>query len=481
MNKLSIVLLFGLMGAAVSAQSISDLKNKVPGKSGQEQKQPTSSGGAIGGGSQFEMAEKFFASANAYHYTRCGSGALFMVGSTMMGGGEPVKRDDFFADVKRNEKNQIVEYRLYKSSGIEGGKYLTTDAAFPLCYKGNSGYMYFIEEYAIFTPQMVSTPSDVNSVFETSCGNVTVFHRDAKTLKTMDSATFKGMMRSYLAEAGKGVQMVRASEKDARDKAEAEKRAKYTTQGKQVTKIRVEATTDKLQQGKTYAFTIIATLKDGGEISTAAGGYSDEYEITATGLPEFTNTGLGQMKTVSGGTINVPMNDIVKGDKVVLSVKSKYHPTLTATKTFTMDYSAPVTADYNANITPNSGSSRTIAGSLRVELKAVKHGVTGENLLEYKIFNSKGNTLMHFRVNETTAVNVEVCGQPGWNADSKRPAQDGLDGGDITIVIDPSVKSYVLNTKNTGGKGGKGNSTYAASGRNGNPGRIEKINQKVSF
>lgn len=265
-----------------------------------------------------------------------------------------------------------------------------------------------------------------------------------------------------------------AAEKSASDQAAAEARAKGTTKDKAVTKIEIDVGNDAMKQGESYVINVTAILKDGSKISTGNGGYADEYEFSFSGVQESTAGFMGAEKTVIGNMVKIPMDGIVQGDKVTLTVKSKYHPSLSATKTYTMDYSASVDVNYNAEM--RSDRNRVHGSDLRVEIKATKHAVTSKPLLEYKIINVKdGRTLKHFRVEENVAVTVQTCGQKGWGAQGSQPAQDGTKGGDVTVVTDPSVKTYNLTIRNTGGASSGGTTTKGADGK------VEKIVQKVNW
>lgn len=266
-----------------------------------------------------------------------------------------------------------------------------------------------------------------------------------------------------------------------KDKAAAEKRAKYTITDKNVTGIKVKVA-DKMKQGSSYSIVVVATLKDGSTISTSEGGYMDEYEISATGVPATFNDPTAITGTRAGvgeSSINVPDVLVVPGDKIEITVRAKHNPALKATATAIMDYSGSVDLDYNAEM--RSDKISIDGGDMRLEVKQVKHLVTGEALLEYKVFNGRGVLLKHFRIDKSASVNVSVNGQKGWKAISaSKPPMNGTKGGDVTVIIDPSVSSYNLNISNKGGRGGEGGYGYPA-GRDGSDGRVEKINQKVNW
>ncbi|MBX7095405.1 MAG: hypothetical protein K1X56_11835 [Flavobacteriales bacterium] len=418
-----------------------------------------------GGDDQFVMAEAFYNSGKKFFKAT-------LQNSNIWPNTTPVPSADLFREVIRDDKGRISKF-----SG-----YVVADGPYPLFYKGSSyNNCVFTGKFMIYHPVPYSTPEEVEKAFEgDNCPRIDVYHPDKSVIKNITKEEVKNEWMNYLKQANVYVSKIRETEKANADKAEAEKRAKFTTQNRNVTKLKVYASAQKFEQGKSYTFFVTATLKDGSEISTEKGGYIDEYEVSWSGLPEMVNGPFGKVKAIYGSTITIPDTEPIKGDKVTLTVKSKYYPSVSATVDFAMDYSGYVTLDYNAQL--RSDAVRVTGGNIRVEIKAVKHGVTGENLIECKAINPKdGSILRHFRINEGSGINVETCGQKGWNASSSKPAQDGTHGGDITIVIDPSVKSYNINTRNTGGRGGSGSSQYPRAGANGSDGRVEKLNQKVSW
>jgi len=416
---------------------------------------------------QYATAEAFYNSGSSYNAARFASdnGKIFPESTKM-------KRDDFFAALKKDADGKIIEF----DNALSNGVYKPNETAYPLYYFCSAGglnpYIYFIGEYAICTKSAFTTPEQLDKA---GCSAWQIY--STSKLKGLDSDKVKALLKSHLTEAKKGVDAVRADEKAAFEKAEADKKAKYTTEKKEVTKIRIETTDTKLVQGKSYTYKVIATLTDGSEISTATGGYLDEYEVTATGLPlTYTNFD-GTFNCVSDKNplINVPIEAPITGDKVVLTVKSKFHKSLTAaTASFDMDYSGNVNIDYNG--APDAYGGVRDGGSLKVEMKLTTHAITKEKLIEYKMFSkTTGDLLKHFKINQTATVILDANGIRGT------PSKNGSDGGNITVVIDPSVTSYNLTINNKGGNGGKGNNSNPGDGLKGSDGTVEKLNQKVTW
>ena len=67
------------------------------------------------------------------------------------------------------------------------------------------------------------------------------------------------------------------------------------------------------------------------------------------------------------------------------------------------------------------------------------------------------------------------------NGQRGNPSKNGSDGGNITVVVDPSVTSYNLTINNKGGSGGIGNNSNPGNGLKGADGTVEKLNQKVTW
>lgn len=310
---------------------------------------------------------------------------------------------------------------------------------------------------------------------------LTIDKSNPKSCAKWEADHAKNAVKAYF-EAAKPMHDAAMKNAEAdKNKAAAEKRAKYTITDKNVTGIKI-VLTDKMKQGEVYGITVIATLKDGSTISTKEGGFMDEYEVSVSGLPatfKDPSSITGTRSTAGESTISIPDVMPVSGDQITVTVKAKHNPALTAKATAVMDYSGNIDLNYNAEMRSDRISIE--GGDLRLEIKQVKHKVTGENLLEYKVFNGKGDLLKHFRINSDATVNASVNGQKGWKAiSSSKPPMNGTRGGNVKIIIDPSVANYNLNVSNRGGRGGDGGYGYPA-GRDGADGKVETVNQKVSW
>jgi len=466
------IIIFGLMAltANLNAQSLKDLKPKKETSS-----VANTSSTASAGASQFDMAEAFFNSASKYNFSQCSNGDNFIIGSTMMASGEPDPREKFFSNVKRNSEGKIIEFEMSGRGGYKG-VFKANELIYPTYYKSDLGIIVFVGEYASFIKSYSTTAKMIEEKFTNDYSGSSVWHKDVKVLKTFTGENFKKMLIDYFNEAEIKVAEVRAKEKEAAEKLEAENRAKYTTKDKNVASIAIKAV-DKVKQGSEVTFELIVKLKDGSELSAANGAtiYLDEFDIKLEGLPEtYKNQYLTDLPIRQGGKITIPMEVAVSGDQVVLTITSKYHPTVKASHKIILDYNHPVYMNYDGT-SQSTASYMLNAGGLRIEIKQVKHAVNKENLLEYRVYSKEsGNLLQHFKVKEDVPVNVSLKGARGWKSEGSKAARDGGPGGDVKIIVDPSVKAYNLNIVNPGGPG-------AGTSHTGRDGKIEKVNQKVTW
>jgi len=454
------VFISAIIAMQMSAQSLKDMKRML--KESMNTKPDTAGLKKITvaqGSSQYMRADAFLNSGKRFYKTYIYVASAKFVANVK---DEVETSEEFFKNSVRNDKGELTGF----------GELKVNDDNFPMYYIGGRDVIYFIDNYALVYDHYWASLSAFEEAYNSKSNGlkVMVYHADKSMVKGITMEKVKELITNYFNETASGLKAAKESVKLAAEKAEADKRAKFTTKGKDVVKLKLKCASATCVQGQSYVLEVIAVLKNGTEVSTATGGFPDEYDITATGLPTTYNSEFGQASTIQGCLFVVPQDAVVKGDKITITVKSKYYPSQTANITFNMDYSGFVKCDYNAYINSASSSRRTRGSDLRVEIKAVKNAVSGADLLEYKVFAAEsGRLLRHFRVDLAAGVSVETSGQKGWKG------QDGTDGGNITVVVDPSVTSYNLNTRNNGGKRGEGG-LY-----DGKTGTVQKLNQKVTW
>jgi hypothetical protein len=173
----------------------------------------------------------------------------------------------------------------------------------------------------------------------------------------------------------------------------------------------------------------------------------------------------------------------VKGDKIIVSVKSKYNPSIKTTKDVPLTYTyakGGTGFDWSASKYGYSGD------NLKFEITTDKHAVTGAPLYKYRTTNLTRNIIVaEGKLAHNQILQLWVKGQPGkphhHGADDNTRGGDGGNGGTITIYKDPSVKSIdFIDTKIFGGRGGKG--AYSGTdGRLGRDGKVNVVTKTISF
>lgn len=452
-------LAFGLASNPSNAQTIA-LINKLNKKNTNETTESssttTSSTSSVSAGAnQFEMIEVFYNSGKKFH------GGFIKNSGTKANFSH--SKDEFFYDIKRNDKGQIISF---KTKVQVGGTYTVENHPYPTKYIGEYGKcLYFINDVAFWGSPSSSSP---DIVYCSNKGDLDNYSPDKS----------KEVLQNYLKEAQKGVEASNAAANKIAAEKEASNRAEFTTKDKNVVAISVKASKSSLKHGESDSYIITAKLKDGKSIATNEGGYLDEYEVEVQGLPktyiEEDGGGFGEKFTAANGTITMPYTAVVNGDKIVLKIKSKYYPSVSTTLSYQTNYEAPITLDYNGI------KQYRKAVPLKIEYKGVKNALTGKDLLEVKISHlESGKLYRHFKMAPTAALNIQTNGVKGWTGTPGKTGtygpKDGGDGGNVKVIIDPSVKSYTLNISQRGGASG---GMYSNAGRDGT---TEKIKQKVSW
>lgn len=264
-------------------------------------------------------------------------------------------------------------------------------------------------------------------------------------------AKVNGMMSPYYVNMRSGV-------KDAADKAAKEKYDKYGLKGKDVKSIAVEwDTNNKYVLNQPVFFTIKTTLANGTVISSNDGFWED-YIITVTG---------GENKGGAAVSLSIDQEKLDPSDKVTVTVKSKHHPNVAAAKLdHALNYAEGFTFSFNGYNGNSTANPKRQAGNVRIEVKAVKHAVTGDNLYEYRVYNNN----KHFHTVRMTTNKTCIVNANGYNgAKQGFGDQNGSAGGTITIIKDPSAKDAVFATSVNGG------THYSSGGRAANGTVTEKV------
>lgn len=251
------------------------------------------------------------------------------------------------------------------------------------------------------------------------------------------------------------------------DKAYEERKAIWSIEGKKVTKIEVTDIVAPFSFGyyRPFSFQVKATLSNGETISTKDGGFWSDYVV------EYKN---GDVKNKT-----IQDTKFITGDKIIIEVKSKFDGSIKATGDVVMDYSESLTMNNNAN---NWGES---AANYTVEVKQMPHAVTGDPILLFKVIDHSGYQKdLYFKIDANKTLNFNANGHNGYKTTNgghgNGPGANAGNGGNITVIKDPSVTIFNINYSNIGGTGGAGSSGYNR-GRDGRDGIYKEEVRKVSF
>lgn len=300
------------------------------------------------------------------------------------------------------------------------------------------------------------------SVYEYSNLNIVTTDAYASKLNALKSEKDMAVLLKKLSTTYN--QLYRNAEKalntDVANK-EQENRSKFSIKDKKVKSISAKFAQTSYKPGDAVSFEIIATLEDGSSISTTKGGYLDDYEITYSGFSRKEGrTGEGRAFV----TYMVDTDKLIPNDKIGMTVKSKYHPTLKSEASASADYDTEWTFAREGVATTKKAAS---GADIRLEVKKVK--VNGKDCYEMKVYYW-GKLEDHVRQYKPM-VTISVSGLDGTNP----KGQDGGDGGNVEIIKDPSAADFKVLVYNTGGKG---SDVFQNHGRNGNK---TELTQKLSW
>ena len=257
------------------------------------------------------------------------------------------------------------------------------------------------------------------------------------------------------------------NESALKNKAEAERKAKWSIEGKNVTKIEITDIKAPFKFGyyRGFNFQVNATLKDGKTISTKDGGFRSDYTISYKNAD------------YKGSTIEPSM--FVKDDKVIVTVTSKFNPSVKATVGVILNY------DEDLYFTNNAKNWGTSANNYKIEIKQVKHASNGTDILLYKVTDLGGyDPVRIFKLRADQTLHFTTDGANGYKTvgtgNETGPGANAGNAGNITVIKDPSVESYNLDYSMNGGTGGAGTYGYNR-GRDGRDGTFKEEVRAVKF
>ncbi len=297
----------------------------------------------------------------------------------------------------------------------------------------------------------------------------------------MSSFGSKVKLEELKAYTAPFVELRKESQKKASANAKKEQEAehnKHTISNKDIAKIEVIAShDDKFGVWSSLKIGIEATLKDGSKIKTTnigGDGYLLDYDINITGV---------QSDIVSGYQVS-PQIHKLKGDYILVEVSAKHDKTIKTEKKVILNYNNSVKLYYQG-MNGLTGDSAEPGKSLRVEAKGLKHSETGEDLVQYNIYNLDGDLINSVRVRPDRSFFISTKGGSGSNNTSESwnggNGYHGKNGGSITFIIDTNLKNYTFDYETIGGNGGNGMNSYHARGRNGLDGNYTQKTQNVQW
>lgn len=257
-----------------------------------------------------------------------------------------------------------------------------------------------------------------------------------------------------------------------------EDRALNSIEGKEVKSIKIKTANGETKMPVNYGINLHfeATLADGKVMSTAKKAWMEDYEITVEGGTIDNEGKLLCYQFKSGNDFDVSQ----VRDKVTVTIKSKFHPNVPAANIeLPVDYSQPKML--NLNYAGNPWDGQLGGASLVVEVKKVKNEIDGSPLLEYRLrYKRDAHWYQIVRIKPENTVFLDCSGFSHGNKTSG-DGKNGGDGGDIRLILDPSVSTYNFDYSNKGAKAQPPKSSAFRPGQNGRDGTFEKKTQKVSW
>jgi hypothetical protein len=116
-----------------------------------------------------------------------------------------------------------------------------------------------------------------------------------------------------------------------------------------------------------------------------------------------------------------------------------------------------------------------------IEVKEVKNSVDGSTLLEYRMrYRDEKTWYQCVRIKPSTELYMHNNGGTLFGKSDEHGANGGA-GGDVKLIIDPSVSSYKFNASLKGGKGQIPKYANYSRGSDGSDGKMEIIKEKINW
>jgi hypothetical protein len=315
--------------------------------------------------------------------------------------------------------------------------------------------------------QTIQSAEDVDKFIHGAHSFNSILALNKSDLKGITVEKIKEILKQYFIDTAPIVNNTDKLE----EAGEADIRARNSIKDKKVVSISIDCNAEYIQYKKNVPYAIVAKLADGSTLRTeTTSAYLDDYIIEIIGME-----GSKEPNSLFNLFYYTPT------DNITLKVTSKYNSKITTSKVFKVKYEieGDVFNQGKFKVFNQAQESPYIGFDTRVEIKQVKDANTGETLLAYKIFDLNGEKVLSgFKCKPSQPVEVIINGR-GLNSEAKGVGQNGFNGGNLKIIIDPSVtESHVLTYDTSGSKGQKGT---AGNGKQGVDGTVEIVKQKVTW
>jgi hypothetical protein len=309
--------------------------------------------------------------------------------------------------------------------------------------------------------------------------NILYLLSDSKQkLEAYDVTKAEGKLKAYFEQ-------MRIQQKDAKEdlvanleKAKEEERIANSLQGKNIKSLEIVWLTKDSETGMQSKIQYgVKAIDAGGTVFTTdnLGG--------KTSWDDFVISSVGAIPANEFLTVDTDASKI-KGDKVTLTVKSKYHPAVTVSTSIKMSYATSVRLAYTGanGCPPLTGGTGTRGGNApHLDIKACNSLDNQFVLVEV----ANGGTVLHrIKVKKGVPIYIDVTGGPGCSGKSTSRETsggrggNGGDGGNVTISKNANLTGDAITIYNSGGKGGRGGEGISLHGPDGTKGRdgITKYN-----
>lgn len=298
---------------------------------------------------------------------------------------------------------------------------------------------------------------------------------NADILKAADARKVKGALIDYFMQISIDQKGAKETLKEDLSALKEKEKLENSLKGKSIKSLEIVWLSNESQTGmqskiqfgvkaKDAAGKVFATDNLGGKTAW------EDFEITSKGA-------------VPGDEYLTVETDATKisNDMVSLTVKSKFHPGITASSSIKLSYSTPVKLSYTGKhgCPPLTSGTGTRGGwGPEAELNVCNSKDKAFVLIEVKI---GGTTLHRVKLKKDVPFYLDVSGGGGCSGKGEKSSNggkggDGGDGGNIVVNKSADLTGDNLNLYNSGGKGGIGGKGKPFDGPAGTSGKSGSLN-----